>query len=237
MTRAEKQNNVWMLAKTAVCLLAALGVWAVAAQADGEVPRRLERKINVMEKVINEVLRESPFWLVGGGGDYTRSIYLEPYGVIFAFDATLVDRGFGGLGWSTFDGIEWLENLDDIRIEQDGDKVIVYRDPDRRRDEDDDEEELSIEELRQRREERASERYEEGKEELIDVLMDYGDTLTELQDDHYVTIAVYLDDEDFFEDEDISRLLLSAKIKDLRNLTDGRVSRDELREKITVVEY
>jgi hypothetical protein len=220
-----------ILALGAALLLAPTGAFAQDA-----VPKRLERKINVMEKVLNEVLRESPYWLVGGGGDYTRSVYLEEFGVIFSFDASLISNSADS-GNIELNGLSFLKDLKDIRIEQDGDKVIVYRDNDKDGKKDADDEGLTFEELRDKRREREANRYEEGKDELIDTLIDYGDTLNELRDSQFVAITAFLENIDLMEDNEITHLILKSKVGDLRQLADGQITRDEWLKRLSVTEY
>ena len=131
---------------TLALVAAFLIVPSAAIAQDDVIPRRLDRKISVMEKVLNEVLRESPHWLVGGGSDYTRSVYLEEFGVIFSFDASLVDRDDSGLD---LEGLSFLKDLRNIRIETDGDKVVVFRDSDKDSTKDDEQDKgLTFDELR-----------------------------------------------------------------------------------------
>jgi hypothetical protein len=224
----------------ALALAAALLITpAVATAQDEAVPKRLDRKINVMEKVLNEVLRESPHWLVGGGGDYTRSVYLEEFGVIFSFDASLVDQDMHGVDID-LEGLSFLEDLKNIRIEQDGDKVIVFRDSDKDGEQDKDQEEekgLTVEELREKRQKREADRYEQGKDELIETLLDYGDTLTELRNDQFVAITAFLENIDLLEEDDITHLIIQAKVSDLRQLGDGALTREQMLTRIRVKEY
>lgn len=210
---------------------------AVATAQDAAVPKRLDRKINVMEKVLNEVLRESPHWLVGGGGDYTRSIYLDEFGVIFSFDASLVNHDIDGVNID-FEGLSFLQDLKNIRIERDGDKVVVFRDTDKDGEQDKEEEKgLTIEELREKREKREADRYEQGKDELIETLLDYGDTLTELRNDQYVAIAAFLENISLLEEDEITHLLIQAKVNDLRQLGEGTITRDQMLSRIRIKEY
>jgi len=221
-----------ILALGAALLLAPIG----AEAQDTTVPRRLERKINVMEKVLNEVLRESPHWLVGGSGNYTRSVYLDEFGVIFSFDASLVSRGLGS-GYIDFDGLSFLKDLKDIRIEQDGDKVIVFRDSDKDGEKDEEDEGLTFEQLRDKRREREADRYAKGKDELVETLIDYGDTLAELRDNQFVAITAFLENIDLLEEEEITHLILKAKVSDLRLLADGKITRDQMLKRLSVIEY
>ncbi len=240
MSSTNKNTVSGAVLRGALALGAALLIVpAVATAQDDDIPKRLDRKINVMEKVLNEVLRESPHWLVGGGGDYTRSVYLDEFGVIFSFDASLVDQGIRGVDID-FEGLSFLEDLKNIRIEQDGDKVVVFRDSDKDGKQDQDKEEekgLTIEELREKRQKREADRYQQGKDELIEALLDYGDTLTELRNDQYVAITAFLENIDLLEEQDVTHLIIQAKVNDLRQLGDGAITREQMLARIRVKEY
>jgi len=95
----------------------------------------------------------------------------------------------------------------------------------------------SFKELRREKAERAQENYEEGKQELIEVLTGYGDSMTRLADDQWVVIAAFLKQSDFFKDEEISRLILKARMRDLRDYGRERISADEMAARIVLEEY
>jgi hypothetical protein len=79
--------------------------------------------------------------------------------------------------------------------------------------------------------------YSAGKEELIQALLDYGDTLTSLRNGQNVMIAAFMRDSDYFKEQKISRLILHAKIDDLRALGEGTISEKEARSRIVIEEY
>ena len=56
----------------------------------------------------------------------------------------------------------------------------------------------------------------QGKQELIDALADYGETMTALRDDQWVAIAAFLGDDQYFKERQISRLVIKARARDLR---------------------
>jgi len=95
----------------------------------------------------------------------------------------------------------------------------------------------SISEWRAEKGEREQERYEQGREELIEALIDYGDTLTRLRDDQWIAIAVFFDRSDFLSDRDVSRLVLKAKMNDLRAYGQDRLSRDAMLARVIEEEY
>jgi hypothetical protein len=79
--------------------------------------------------------------------------------------------------------------------------------------------------------------YKRGKEELVQALFDYGATLTALRDDQSVAIAAFLRDSDYFRENKLSRLILKARMRDLREYSAGRISDGEMRSRMTVEEY
>jgi predicted GNAT family N-acyltransferase len=81
----------------------------------------------------------------------------------------------------------------------------------------------------------AQQTYEKGRQELIDALADYGETLTALRDDQWVAIAAFLKDNDYFRDRSISRLVIKARMRDLR--ASDQLSREALLARIVVEEY
>jgi hypothetical protein len=195
---------------------------------DEHVSDRLKRQINLMEEIIDEVLIESPYLLIFGG-DPTHGIYLDEFGVLFAFEASLVDKDWE---WSDF---PWIRNK--FRIETEDGKIIIYKG-----DDDDDDEiviegDEDIEDWLKDKEAHEMKTYESGKTELIDVLTDYGETLTRLRDNHWVAIAAFLRDTEYFRSRKISRLILKAKMSDLRAHAQDRITRDELLTRIVEEEY
>lgn len=208
----------------------------VPASADGTLTHKLKRKISVMEKIIDEVLEESPYLLIRTD-DPAHGLYLDEFGVLFTVEASLVSEDFLDI-----DGLSFLRGLRDLRIESDGDRIIIMPGDDEDEDEDEYDEEISseamtLEDLRARRTLREDQRYERGKEELIDALIDYGETLTELRDDQWIALAAFLEGHDFFRTNKMSRLLLKLEMKDLRRISREQLSVEEARGFVVIEEY
>ncbi len=228
-----------------------LTTWvAVASAVAGGVSKRLKRQVSVMEAVLSEVLIESPNLLVSGGGP-VFGVYLEEFGVVFGLEASLVET-------SRFNLPNFLSRY---RVEtDDGGLVTIYIPGDEDEDEDyveydeldedyDDEEYedegvddatlriLSRRARSNRRGKRDARRYEGGKEELLEALIDYGETLSALSNDQSVAIAAYLTDSSYFRDRKISRLVIKAKMSDLRANSEGKLSEEKLLERIVTEEY
>ncbi len=241
-SRGTWPHQAWWLRETLIVLtVLALGLFFVtqANAADGVMSRKMGRQIDVMERIIDQVLIDSPNFLVHGR-DNARGLYLEEYGVLFTFDATLVhgsgddltkmfkkwELGFhveeGEDGSMTlvipdFSGDEDLEDvLEDEGLADDVDELRSWRDRE------------------QVREERL---YKRGKAEIVDLLLDYGDTLTSLPDGSWVAVVAFLRDNRFFEEEDFSKLVLKAKIDDLRMYTSEDISEEEMIKRIVEQEY
>jgi hypothetical protein len=201
------------------------------------------RQIKVMEGILDQVLLDSPNFLVFGR-DNAHGLYLDEYGAIFTFDASLTN----GSGKA-------LKNLDlpfrfDVRKGKDGTIISIPKlkedknkdDENGNSDEEDSQGTKGSKKIRSRAggdedEDDPAVLYRKGKDELIQVLLDYGDTITSLRDDQTVVIAAFLRDNSYFLDNQISRLLLKAKIRDLREHASGRLTDDQMRSRIVQEEY
>jgi len=212
-----------------VLAIAALLAGLIVSRAFAVEPppsRKMERQIEVMEKIVDQVLIDSPNFLVSGRGT-TRGLYVQGYGAIFTFAASLVNKGSD---WS-FDFKDGFKILED-----DGRRVIVldpdeWEDDDRDADEDEDDPRLS-------RGDRVQERlYGRGKAEIVDVFLDYGDTITTLDDGEWVAVVAFLRDSSYFTEARISRLALRAKAADLRAYASEKISEEEMVKRIREDEY
>jgi hypothetical protein len=203
-------------------LLAGPSVSDTAAQ-DRATPRKGLKQIGVMEQILDQVLIDSPNFLVPGRGN-ARGIFLEEFGVLLTFEASLVQRDWDDWSWKN-----------EFKIEKDekGDRIIIIPDPD-----EDDERDSGSRRDRERRRRPSEERlYEGGKREIEEMLLDYAGTLTTLDDDHWVAVAAFLKDSDYFLDNRISRLVIRARMKDVRSFDAGKLSEDEMRSKLIREEY
>lgn len=225
------------LAMTLATLLAVVLVSGTVVQAQ-DVPKKLERQMRIVEALVSDVLIDSPYWLVSSGG-HVNSFYQKDLGVVVTLEASLV-----GGDSNIYLGDHFA--LGDIRVERHGGRVVVFSDDD---DdwywEDDDDEDEDIDEdddelskkWRSRRMQRSESRYEKGKEELREALIDYGESLAGLKDDETVMFVTYLNDHRYFRKNKISRLMLKAKVKDLRARADGDISFDEMNSRIVEEVY
>jgi hypothetical protein len=190
---------------------------------------KVKRQIGVMESIIDEVLIDSPYFLVSGR-DNARGLYLEGFGAVFGFDASLVTSDFWGRGLD----IAFLEDWGGkVEVDEDehGNKIITIHKGDK------DKEEKAKEELKKKKKD-PKEVYESGKEEMKQTMLDYGETLTFLSDDEHLVIAAFMGKMDFWKDKDRpSRMILKARMKDLRDFTGGRLSEDAAKGKIVFEEY
>lgn len=226
------------LALALATLMAVVLISGTVAQAQ-DVPKKLRRQMHIVEALLSDVLIDSPYWLVSSGG-HVNSFYQEDFGVIVTLEASLV----GG------DSNIFLSDrfsLGGVRVERHGDRVIVFGDDDDDwywedddddydDDADDDDDALS-KKWRSRRMRRSEDRYEKGKEELREALIDYGESLAGLSDNQTVMFVTYLDDHRYFRKNKISRLILKAKVQDLRARGDGNISLDEMNSRIVEEVY
>jgi len=256
---------LWVALAIAVGFTA--GAWQPAYASDDARSDRMLRQVTLMEKVLDHVLKESPYWLVSAG-DPTHGLYLEEFGVLYSFDASLVRGDWGRKEFFDF------SFFDRLRVESDDGRIIIWTDEDDLDELYEEEEEIAAEaedraaesggetvidledpkdhkrviaelerrkqHLRQERQERVKkegEQYAAGKEELIDALLDYGETLTALDDDQWVAIAVFLGENDYFQREELSRLVLKVRMRHLRDYAAAHTSREELIEQMVVEEY
>ncbi|MBD3237196.1 MAG: hypothetical protein GF330_10860 [Candidatus Eisenbacteria bacterium] len=250
MLRDRMQQNGSVCVAAAVAL--AFVALAVLPQSVGAntISDKLKRQIRVMEEVVDEVLVESPYLLVYSS-DPTHGFYVDEFGAIFSFEASLV-----GGKWNMGSGLAFLENLhiesEDGRtviwVEGDDEgehKVeIVTKDDDEDEDEDEYEEQAEqmkvtkdLEKMKAEKKVKEEECYASGKEELIESLVDYGETLTGLRDDQWVAITAFLKNADLFKKHEISRLVLKVRVRDLRDHAHGDLSRDNLFSRVMVEEY
>jgi len=228
MTKSS-QRIVTLLAASLMAAGLVLGGPATPADAEDGVSKKLKRQIGVMERVLDEVMLESPNLLVHSR-EITRGIYLAEFGVLFVLEASLVHEGWEG---------KWPG---DVRIERKDGNIIIIRsdededDEDEDADEDDEKEDMTWEESQK---ESQQEMYAAGKAELIEALVDYGETLTGLDTGQWVGVAAFMRDSSYFvsSKSKVSRLIIKAKMKDLRDHASGQLSREAMEQKVVVEEY
>ena len=182
---------------------------------------RIERQIRLFERVLDDVLVESPNFLVQSS-EVTFGRYREGEGAEFSFKTSLVGEQKGDHNWWNW---SWGHDR----------KVIVIDEDDWDEMDRDDLEKLT-ERRRSRDAERQERRYSRGKEELVDALVDFGEVLTAVADDETITLRARLRRAEYFDQADLSRLTISVRMGDLRAHLAGRLSAGELESRISISE-
>ncbi|MEZ5063609.1 MAG: hypothetical protein R3B81_02690 [bacterium] len=216
----------WIREVVLIGIALAAGFVAKAAfGADADRPeRKVVRQIGIMEKIMDQMLLDSPNLLIFGR-DVTRGLYIEGFGAVFTFDASLVEKDKDS---------HWNFNFP-FRVEDvDGKKVIIIDEDDK---EDAKEAAKLLEEREARRTNVEEELYRAGKAEIISLMLDYGETMTSLTDAEHLAVAAYLKDANYFTKNKISRLVLKAKMADLRAHAAGKLSEEEMVRRMKVEEY
>ena len=67
--------------------------------------------------------------------------------------------------------------------------------------------------------------------------VDYGETMSSLDDGQWLLIAAHLKGADYFKEMEISRLVLKAKMRDLREFAQGKISESTAASRVIVEEY
>jgi len=203
------------------CAAAALALPAVLAGGPGDT--KIHRQIGVMEKIIDKVLLDSPNFLVHGG-ENTRGLYLEEVGALFTFDASLTNADFDVKGY-----LKSLGQRFETRTDEDGNTVIILKNDKKKGDEDEEDEPDALENL-------PGDTFDRGREELIQTLLDYGETLTSLQDNQSIIIAAFVQGAELARGRGVSQVVLRARMADVRAHADGKLSEREMRSRVTIEE-
>lgn len=174
--------------------------------ADGH-SRKADRQIMVFEKVLNDVLVDSPNFLVQSHDPVVG--HMSDGGAVFTFRTSLV-------------GNHWNNHHDDW--------WKVWRHID---DDDDDRDYPRVFERELKRQER---RYTRGKKELVEALGDFGDLLTTLDASDTITLQARLRGAEYFEEEDLRRLVIKVSVRDLRAYGDGQLDEDDFARRVTIDE-
>jgi len=246
-----RDKGMFFRGVVALLLAGACLVLAVAPSdaADPATSQKMLRQIGVMEKIIDKVLVDSPNVLVSGMGN-TRGLYVDPYGVVFTFTASILrgdsDSPLSGLtDWSFSTDKDQYE----MTTDKDGNQVITIKKSPKKKEKSDEGSKEALEDSAKEDEHAEQEghetvwqrqrakKYEAAKAELIQTILDYGETITSLKPGQNLLIAGFLKDDDFFRDEKISRFVLKAKVDDLRAFSTGDLTESAMRAKILIEEY
>jgi hypothetical protein len=212
------------------------------AQTSPVQSRKLTRELAIMEKIIDQMLLDSQNFLVYSQPE-TRGLYLDEFGVLFSFQASLLNRNQND---NKFDF-----NFNDFEVKDNGDQIVIQkRDKNKDKDKDDkddeeaeDPEDDEATESRLKRtweksqKSREAKLYNQGKAEILDILLDYGDSIESVRDNQWLAIAAYLKGSSYFLDNRISRLVLKAKMSDIRAFGAGKISRESMLSKVVEEEY
>lgn len=217
-------------------ILVLLIAWAVKAYAvDQPLSRKMGQQMDVMTQIVDHMLIESPNFFVRR--DDVRGMYIKEFGVILSFGASLVQDDFD------VELKQW-EKGRGFRVEhlEDGTTLIVPKDEDDNSDRsawdesDGDSDPDDVRAWRDRRGRGQDRSYKRGKTEFVDLLLDYGDTMTTLESGQWIAIVGQLTGE-YFDRRGFSRLVLKAKIDDLRSHAAGKITEEEMVKRIIVEEY
>ena len=227
-------------ARPVIVVLVAVGLGLLAREAFGvePPPGKMEKQIEVMERILDQVLIDSPNFLVSGRGN-ARGLWVPEFGVIMTFDASLVDKD---KDWK-FDFGKGFK----IETDSKGRKVIIL-DEDGKVLTEDEKGDATKEEVRKALQAQKSMKtaqegspqdrlYKRGKAEIVDALLDYGDTLSTIPAGKWLAIVAFLKDARYFDERGLSRLVLKAKIDDLRAYASDKLTEQEMVKRIVEEEY
>jgi len=215
------RSLTWRLLLAAIMVVALFGLMVAVGVA--QETDRLERKVGVMERVIDEVLVQSPNVLVSSR-QVTRGIVLEGFGVLFTFDAGL----HGELPFGS--GRYVIADAEGLRFRHERDREAAEK----LQQQYEEQEVLSLEEWEAKSAEERAKRLEGLETELVDALLDYGPTLGELKDDAWVAIVAFLDGRSPFGSDSATRMSVKVKMRDLRRFAAGSLSRQDAKAAVTV---
>lgn len=215
----------WKVTLLAIMLVTLVWlVFAAVARGDDRSDR-LDKKVRVMEKVLDEVLGQSEHVRVGMSNGVT-GLTVDDYGAIFLF------RGEIGADIERMPGaaalLRSMEEMSDHEEEEGSPTPEKARPP----------KEKSLDQLKKEFEAKRAGELAGLREELVDTVLDYGPTLAELGEERWVLIVGVLDGGIFSEyaaGGGRNTLVVKAKISDLRQFVAGTLSRQAAAAKVAVV--
>ncbi len=193
------------------------------AQRGKEVDYKLLRRdIEVMVGVINTMLRETrvdeereqleQLYYFSLRDSECKGFHLNDYGIVFTLD---LPRFIYGM--ETFD-------LGDFELRWEG---LPRREREKK---------AAEEEIKKTAEEMVEERLAKFKDQLIDIMGNYGDFIKQVPASEYITTVVFFGDSDSF--RGISkRMILSIKRGDISEYRDGKISMAEFKRRVKSTEY
>ena len=170
----------------------------------------VQRKIAVMEKILDTTLIESKHALVFTGG-VADGVYLEGYGVLFKIEFEFVEKSNRKL-------LDHIEDIDSLRVYwremigagDDGDGPMATH---------------------------RRELLNQIEDELIDAILEYGGTLSGMGKGEMVSIVAFPWYETWdVTPEPVRALTIRARFDDLRAYTEDRLDDEQIRERIMIDE-
>lgn len=201
----------------AALIVSLLGIAVIAVGADNP-PGPLTRKVQIMERIFDEVLVQSEHVYVSPGGS-THGLVLEGYGALFTIDGNLGEN-------LIFDVAVGAEGAFLLRHSDEGGS-----DPSQPKPEKSPGDEWTV--LRKEAAAKAKANLEGLKKELASTLVDYGPTLTELPDSSWVAVALFIGGRSPFSGGQEETYLIRISMRDLRSFSSGSLSRDAAIAKVT----
>jgi hypothetical protein len=196
-------------------LMVSTGLISSAVAGSDSDERKQEKQIRIFERVVDDMLVESPNWLVRSM-ESTQGDYIDGRGAVFSFKVDLNTQRWGnGDHWSYFHG------------DDDDSHVIVIRDDGRsKRHKEVDEDVI----------EREAKLYRRGKEEIVETIVDFGEMLTSLEDGDWIEIKGRLRGAKYFKENDLRKLSIKVKMADVRAHARGTLDEDDLVARIEIKE-
>lgn len=208
----------WKAAFILTCGTAlAAGQISQVAAAD-PLDKNARKEVRVFERDLDDLLIDSRDWLVPGR-ENARAYYIPGNGLLVTFQATLVSHDR-----------DWSVRFLDHRWDDDDDE-------DEDEDDDKDRNRSDRRSRRERESGREERRFERGKEELVEFMLEYGRDLEFLAPGDNITLVAYLGDSDYFWDEDLDQLTVTMKASDARAHATGNLSADAAKAKVTIDQY
>jgi hypothetical protein len=216
-------------------VLALLLAGKASAGPDDRPTKKMERQISAFERMVDEALVDSPNFLVPSR-DEARGLYMDGYGLIVTFQSSLTGNNWdfnlhNGKWWNG-----WFHDDDDnvivINGNLDEDDLDDLEDMEHL----DKEDRATIKKLREKTAARQAKKYERGKTELVDVFLDHSELLSSLKDTDWLELQASLKGAEYFRKNDLHRLVLKAKMSDLRLYSENKISEDEMIKRIQTKE-
>jgi hypothetical protein len=190
-----------------------------ARASDPAYPERIGHQISSMEKSLDHLLLDSPNFLIQRGPN-AHGVYLSDHGLVLTFNAQLnANDSF----------VEVFDNEDDSRVvirsrhgHHHGSRLMQGL--------------FGVHVGSHGHQDDAWELYQDGKSELMELLLDQAGTLSSLPAGQWIVLSGHVNDDTLREEKKISRLVLRVRTDDLKAYADRKLSDEEATAKIVVEE-